>query len=319
MRGRAEVADILDGDDDRLLVVVGPCSVHDAEAARDYAASPERLRRQRTRGPVRGHARVLREAAHHDRVEGPDQRPPPGRLRRREHRACAWRASCCWRCSASACPWGANFWIPITPQYISDTVVWGAIGARTTESQIHRQLGSGLSMPVGFKNRTDGNVQVAVDAVRAAGADPRLRGRGHRRHAGDPAHLRQPRLPRDPARRQRRSPTTPPRAVEGALEKLRAAGLPERRGDRRLPRQQRQGPRAPARRRGRRGRPGGRRQRGDRGHDARVVPRRRAPGRWARRRAHLRPVDHRRVHGLGHHRGGAGRRWPAPCAPRRGA
>jgi 3-deoxy-7-phosphoheptulonate synthase len=60
---------------------------------------------------------------------------------------------------------------PITPQYIADAVSWGAIGARTTESQIHRQLGSGLSMPVGFKNRTDGNVQVAVDAVRAA-ADP---------------------------------------------------------------------------------------------------------------------------------------------------
>jgi 3-deoxy-7-phosphoheptulonate synthase len=64
---------------------------------------------------------------------------------------------------------GCEFLDPITPQYISDAVSWGAIGARTTESQIHRQLGSGLSMPVGFKNRTDGNVQVAVDAVRAAG------------------------------------------------------------------------------------------------------------------------------------------------------
>ena len=65
-------------------------------------------------------------------------------------------------------PVGCEFLDPITPQYISDAVCWGAIGARTTESQIHRQLGSGLSMPVGFKNRTDGNVQVAVDAVRAA-------------------------------------------------------------------------------------------------------------------------------------------------------
>ncbi len=65
-------------------------------------------------------------------------------------------------------PIGCEFLDPITPQYISDLVSWGAIGARTTESQIHRQLGSGLSMPVGFKNRTDGNVQVAVDAVRAA-------------------------------------------------------------------------------------------------------------------------------------------------------
>ena len=66
-------------------------------------------------------------------------------------------------------PVGCEFLDPIIPQYISDAVCWGAIGARTTESQIHRQLGSGLSMPVGFKNRTDGNVQVAVDAVRAAG------------------------------------------------------------------------------------------------------------------------------------------------------
>jgi 3-deoxy-7-phosphoheptulonate synthase len=65
-------------------------------------------------------------------------------------------------------PVGCEFLDPITPQYISDAVCWGAIGARTAESQIHRQLGSGLSMPVGFKNRTDGNVQVAVDAVRAA-------------------------------------------------------------------------------------------------------------------------------------------------------
>ena len=65
-------------------------------------------------------------------------------------------------------PIGCEFLDPITPQYISDAVSWGAIGARTTESQIHRQLGSGLSMPVGFKNRTDGDVQVAVDAVRAA-------------------------------------------------------------------------------------------------------------------------------------------------------
>jgi 3-deoxy-7-phosphoheptulonate synthase len=67
-------------------------------------------------------------------------------------------------------PVGCEFLDPITPQYIADAVSWGAIGARTTESQIHRQLGSGLSMPVGFKNRTDGNVQVAVDAVRAAAA-----------------------------------------------------------------------------------------------------------------------------------------------------
>ena len=85
---------------------------------------------------------------------------------------------------------GCEFLDPITPQYISDAVCWGAIGARTAESQIHRQLGSGLSMPVGFKNRTDGNVQVAVDAVRAAGVGARVRRHRRRRHAGDPATRR---------------------------------------------------------------------------------------------------------------------------------
>ena len=78
-------------------------------------------------------------------------------------------------------PIGCEFLDPITPQYISDVVAWGAIGARTTESQIHRQLASGLSMPVGFKNGTDGNVQVAVDAVRAAAAPARVRRRRRQR------------------------------------------------------------------------------------------------------------------------------------------
>src|ERR1700727_3187475 len=70
----------------------------------------------------------------------------------------------------SGMPVGCEWLDPITPQYITDTVAWGAIGARTTESQVHRQLASGLSMPVGFKNATDGNVQIAIDACRAARA-----------------------------------------------------------------------------------------------------------------------------------------------------
>ncbi len=106
-------------------------------------------------------------------------------------------------------PIGCEFLDPITPQYISDTVAWGAIGARTTESQIHRQLGSGLSMPIGFKNRTDGNVQVAVDAVRAAAASHAFAGIDDAGRAGDPPHRRQPRRPRDPARRPRRPQLRP--------------------------------------------------------------------------------------------------------------
>ena len=100
-------------------------------------------------------------------------------------------------------PAGSEFLDPITPQYIADLVSWGAIGARTTESQIHRELASGLSMPVGFKNGTDGNIGVAIDAIRAAAAQHSLRRRRPRRHLGDRAHRRQPRLPRHPARRQR--------------------------------------------------------------------------------------------------------------------
>ena len=80
-------------------------------------------------------------------------------------------------------PVGCEFLDPITPQYIADAVAWGAIGARTTESQIHRQLASGLSMPVGFKNRTDGNVQVAVDAVARRGRAARVRRHRRDRHA----------------------------------------------------------------------------------------------------------------------------------------
>ena len=88
-------------------------------------------------------------------------------------------------------PVGCEFLDPITPQYISDTVSWGAIGARTTESQIHRQLGSGLSMPVGFKNGTDGNVQIAARRRARRGGEPLVHRDRPFRHSGDPAHGRQ--------------------------------------------------------------------------------------------------------------------------------
>jgi 3-deoxy-7-phosphoheptulonate synthase len=122
---------------------------------------------------------------------------------------------------------GCEFLDPITPQYISDAVCWGAIGARTTESQIHRQLGSGLSMPVGFKNRTDGNVQVAVDAVRAAAVSHTFAGIDD---DGTPAIL----YTTGNAdchiilRGGRDAPNYGPDGVAHALDLLRAAGLPER-------------------------------------------------------------------------------------------
>lgn len=167
LRGREQVHAVLDGEDDRLLVVVGPCSVHDPVATLDYAdrlaAVAERLRddvlvvmrvyfeKPRTTTGWKG----LINDPH---LDGSGDVSAGLRIARRLLLDILERGL----------PIGCEFLDPITPQYISDAVCWGAIGARTTESQIHRQLGSGLSMPVGFKNRTDGNVQVAVDAVRAA-------------------------------------------------------------------------------------------------------------------------------------------------------
>ena len=172
-------------------------------------------------------------------------------------------------------PIGCEFLDPITPQYISDAVAWGAIGARTTESQIHRQLASGLSMPVGFKNRTDGNVGMAVDAVRAAASPHAFAGVTSPARRRSCTRAATP-TPRHPARRARRAELRRGR-VEGARRAARgrAAGAGR---DRRVARQQRQGPHPPAGG-GRRHRGADRRgQRRDRRRDARVVPRRGAPG-----------------------------------------
>jgi 3-deoxy-7-phosphoheptulonate synthase len=124
-------------------------------------------------------------------------------------------------------PIGCEFLDPITPQYISDAVAWGAIGARTTESQIHRQLASGLSMPVGFKNGTDGNVSIAVDAVRAAAAQHAFAGIDEE---GTPAILHTHGNPdcHIILRGGRGAPNYGATSVHDALAKLRAADLPQR-------------------------------------------------------------------------------------------
>jgi 3-deoxy-7-phosphoheptulonate synthase len=167
LRGRSHVHGILTGTDDRLLVIVGPCSVHDVEATLEYA------RRLSDRARILGGELLVAMRVYFEKprtttgwkglindphLDGSGDVNWGLRLARRVLLDVL----------ALGLPVGCEFLDPITPQYISDAVCWGAIGARTTESQIHRQLGSGLSMPVGFKNRTDGNVQVAVDAVRAA-------------------------------------------------------------------------------------------------------------------------------------------------------
>jgi 3-deoxy-7-phosphoheptulonate synthase len=169
LRHRAEVASILNREDDRLLVIVGPCSVHDPEAALEYA---ERLsaRAEELRDDLLVTMRVY--------FEKPRTTVGWKGLINDPHLDGSGDVNTGLRVSRGllrevldlGLPIGCEFLDPITPQYISDLVAWGAVGARTAESQTHRQLASGLSMPVGFKNRTDGNVKVAVDAVRAAAA-----------------------------------------------------------------------------------------------------------------------------------------------------
>ena len=156
-------------------------------------------------------------------------------------------------------PVGCEFLDPITPQYIADTVCWGAIGARTTESQIHRQLGSGLSMPVGFKNRTDGDVQVAVDAVRAAAVSHAFAGIDENGASAILYTARQRGLPHHPARWQGCA-QLPGRAGARGRRADARGGSCRARDDRRQPRQQRQGPRPPAGGRRRGGEPDRRRR-----------------------------------------------------------
>ncbi|WP_308491613.1 3-deoxy-7-phosphoheptulonate synthase [Microbacterium terrisoli] len=166
-RTRDEVRAVLAGDDPRLLVVVGPCSIHDPDAGLDYAAHLARaahahrdellivmrtyFEKPRTTVGWKGLINDPRLDGSHDIAAGL-------RLARAFLRDV----------TALGLPCATEFLEPISPQYIADLISFGAIGARTTESQIHRQLASGLSMPIGFKNGTDGGLQVALDAAAAA-------------------------------------------------------------------------------------------------------------------------------------------------------
>jgi 3-deoxy-7-phosphoheptulonate synthase len=168
-RTRAEVRAVLDGADDRLLVVAGPCSVHDPKAALDYAAHLAGLR-ERYADDLLIVMRVYFEKPR--TVTGwKGLINDPGMDGSFDvHRGLRAARRLLLDIVDSGMPVGCEWLDPITPQYIADAVTWGAIGARTTESQVHRQLASGMSMAIGFKNGTDGDVQVAVDACRAAAA-----------------------------------------------------------------------------------------------------------------------------------------------------
>ena len=210
----------------RLLVVVGPCSIHDHAPGPRLRATPALAVRRVAGRPAGGDARVLREAAHHRRLEGLHQRPPPGwqlphqRGPARARQLLLDLARCAWRR-------GTEFLDLLSPQYISDLISWGAIGARTTESPSHRQLASGLSCPIGFKNGTDGGVQMAADALVACRAPPCVHGHdedGTRRRVRD---HRQRRLPHHPARRLARAQLSAA-DIDAACPLLRKAGVPER-------------------------------------------------------------------------------------------
>jgi 3-deoxy-7-phosphoheptulonate synthase len=166
-RGRQAVSRILNGRDDRLVVIVGPCSIHDPVAAVEYARRLEAVA-----GELAGDLCIVMRVyfekprttvgwkglINDPRLDGSFAVNEGLRRARRLLLDLA----------ELGLPAGCEFLDPISPQFTSDLVTWGAIGARTTESQVHRELASGLSMPVGFKNGTDGGVQIAIDAVRSS-------------------------------------------------------------------------------------------------------------------------------------------------------
>jgi len=167
MAARNAIHDIIEGTDDRLLVVVGPCSVHDPEAAIDYAARLAGLREEladRLEIVMRVYFEKPRTTVgwkgliNDPDLDGSFDINKGLRLARNVLSAV----------NNLGLPAGTEFLDMTTPQYIADLMAWAAIGARTTESQIHRELASGLSCPVGFKNGTDGNVRIAADAVKSA-------------------------------------------------------------------------------------------------------------------------------------------------------
>lgn len=158
---------ILIGEDDRLVVVIGPCSIHDPEAALEYA---DRLKGERAR--LRGELEIIMRVYFEKPrttvgwkglINDPDL---DGSFRINHGLRIA--RELLMNINAKGVPAGCEYLDMITPQYIADFVSWGAIGARTTESQVHRELASGLSCPVGFKNGTDGNIKIATDAIKAA-------------------------------------------------------------------------------------------------------------------------------------------------------
>ena len=302
--GRRAIHDILAGKDDRLAVVVGPCSVHDPLAALDYAARLADVR-HRLRGSLEIVMRVYFEKPrttigwkgliNDPDLDGSFQIDKGLRVAR----------GLLLEINKLGLPAGCEFLDMTTPQYLADLVAWGAIGARTTESQVHRELASGLSCPVGFKNGTDGNVRIAVDAVKAA-SEPHhflaVTKTGRAAIAstagnGD-CHII--------LRGGNNAPNYDAASVDAACAELEKSGLaPVVMIDASHANSAKKPENQPLRDRGH-CRPGRRRRPAHRRRDDREQPRRRTPGSGAGQAADLRPEHHRRLHRLGYHRRGAG-------------
>ena len=164
---RQKIREIMQGKDDRLLVVIGPCSIHDPSAALEYARKllAERERHADTLEIVmrvyfeKPRTTVGWKGLINDPYLDESYRIDEG-LRMARHLLL--------EINRLGVPAGSEFLDVVSPQYIGDLISWGAIGARTTESQVHRELASGLSAPIGFKNGTDGNIKIATDAIQAA-------------------------------------------------------------------------------------------------------------------------------------------------------
>lgn len=166
---RRRIEKILNGEDKRLLVVIGPCSIHDLDAAMDYA---KRLQGMREKYQHRLEI-VMRTYFEKPRTvvgwKGLISDPDLNGSYRVNH-GIELARKLLLQVNELGVPTATEFLDMVTGQFIADLISWGAIGARTTESQIHREMASALSCPVGFKNGTDGNTRIAVDAIRAARA-----------------------------------------------------------------------------------------------------------------------------------------------------
>ncbi len=165
--GRKEIQEIMTGDDDRLVVVVGPCSIHDPESALEYATKLAGLKAELASDLVL----IMRVYFEKPRttvgwkglINDPDLDSSY-----KVNKGLGIARQLLLSINQLGVPAGCEYLDLITPQYTGDVVAWGAIGARTTESQCHRELASGLSCPVGFKNGTNGDLKIAVDAIGAA-------------------------------------------------------------------------------------------------------------------------------------------------------